>query len=75
MEGYLEADIGDFLGSVGGSLLSNLTFVSKYFNLKRDILYYYKEKSSETSLGSYKLKDMVDSGTFETDHCMFYIVK
>jgi len=47
----------------------------KYFDLKKDVLYYYKEKTSEYPLGIFKLKDLAESGIFEDDHNLFFIVK
>jgi len=37
-------------------------------------MYYYKSKSSESAMGSYKLKDVIECKPFERDHTAFYIV-
>jgi len=74
IEGYLDVEKDEFLSNVGGSILSNLKFEERYFNLKRDVLYFYKERHSEFSQGAYKLKEMVDSGVFDDDNNnMFFI--
>ena len=49
-------------------------YETKYFNLKRDILYFYKDKNSEFSQGSYKLKEMSGFGKTENEDCGFYLV-
>jgi len=56
------------------NFLSFSRFEVRYFNLKRDVLYFYKEKTSEFSQGCYRLKDLTDSGVFGEDHNIFYLV-
>jgi len=70
IEGFLEVDRGEIAGTTNAI---STKFEVKYFNLKRDVLYFYKDKTSEFSQGSYRLKDLTDSGTFDEDHNIFYL--
>jgi len=61
------------LGDVAGLILSNLKFERRYFQVRKDVMYFYKSKSSETSLGSYKLKEVVECAAVENDPVTFFI--
>jgi len=75
IEGYLEVSREEQLGNAGSTMKPGVKFEEKYFNLKRDVLYYYKQKNCEFSSGSYKLKEMTDAGSFSDDNTFFITLR
>jgi len=69
-EGYLEATEALTKAQI---VTAGYKYELKYFNVKRDVLYFYKEKNTEFSQGFYKLKEMVDCNASNNDHNAFYI--
>jgi len=72
-DGYLDAERDEFLSGVKGLLHGELKFERKFFSVKRGILYCYKDKSSETSMGSHNLREVIHCGPMEGDDLIFYI--
>ncbi len=84
MEGYLEATEALTKNQIVTSgykyiylliQFSHLLFryELKYFSVKRDILYYHKEKNAELSQGFYKIKEMSDCNISNNDQNAFYM--
>mmetsp|Transcript_11502 Transcript_11502/g.9937 ORF Transcript_11502/g.9937 Transcript_11502/m.9937 type:complete len:177 (-) Transcript_11502:234-764(-) len=73
IDGYLDAEKDEFLSGVKGLLLDDLKFERRYFTLRRGVLYCYKDKNSESSLGSHKLENCIGCGPEQKDEFIFFI--
>jgi hypothetical protein len=73
LDGYLDAEKDEFLSGVKGLLHGDIKFERKFFSIKKGMFYCYKDKSAETSLFTYIIKDITQCIALEGEEPMFSI--